>query len=91
MISEKALILSLFDAIGALAKRLTGETLEIALFDEEGSHRWHSPSSLYTRWCKPTEDIVTPVAAQSLCAETLEFPHKPDEFQTLSCTNEKKD
>jgi hypothetical protein len=50
---DKAILIGLLAAVGALAERLTGERLEVGIVDENGNRTWFYASPLSYRWISP--------------------------------------
>ena len=77
MVSEKELLIGIFNAIGALAKRLTGDTLVVALKHDNGGFAWTYPDVRLVKWYKSDhlweassiQDITNPAE--------FEYPHVP--------------
>jgi len=90
MVSDRDLLIAIFNAIGALAKRLTGDTLVVAMRHDDYSNNskddvygWNYASPILTKWdlSKDAKSISEEVL--SLCAENQESDHKPVELQNL--------
>lgn len=93
MISDRDLIIGLFEAVGALAERLTGSELEVRIIDSQTGERfWMCTPSDNSRWTSgdglDTRAVLrAPVLDPSECSATHrssrdEPAAKPAEVET---------
>jgi hypothetical protein len=61
-LSDRDVSIALFNLVGALAERLTGEVPEVRITDREGNSVWVRPAASEIRWG------ATPAGAGGRCA-----------------------
>ena len=85
MITERDLILGLFEAVGALARRLTGDTLVVTITDSETGERFpmYVPSS-DARWISDANGTRATLKAESGDSEAPQAPTCPKHCHTQS-------
>lgn len=72
--TERDLLIGLFNLVGALAERLTGEAFVLAIEDEEGNQHQVYPSNWRVMWARKAEQ--GPCVDLSVSSPTL--PAQPD-------------
>ena len=80
MVSEKEMLMALLHAIGALATRLTGETLVVKMTHHNGKPAWHPLTSLTTvEWCSSSQLQANLEVSEHPPAEREESSYMPDQ------------
>jgi hypothetical protein len=83
--TDRDLILGLFEAVGALARRTTGDTLVVTITDSETGERFpmYAPSS-DARWLSDANGTRATLKTESGDSEGPQVPSCPEHYHKQS-------
>ena len=91
-VPERALLWALFNAVGALAERLTGETLVVAIPDnlgDEATRVWTYGSPLDVKWIRTKKNLPL-VGNESPHGQSQGYGRMPVGPQREECATERE-